>query len=211
MQTAIVETSENMAVTAALLSLAIAIWSGAGGVGALVYAVNAVYDVRESRSLFKSTAINLGLMLSGGILVVAGFLLLAFGRRASDALTEGSIVEDSPLIGFLWSSPLWSLVFILSSLLLLYWVALDTPKSLRWLLPGAVLATLAIALLFGLIELVFSISNPGAAFGAAGGVLILLWALFQISQFVVLGAIVNAVLGHRYDRKLREALARRSR
>jgi hypothetical protein len=36
--------------------------------------------------------------------------------------------------------------------------------------------------------------------------LILLWALFLVSAIVIVGGIVNAVLGRRYDRTLREAL-----
>jgi uncharacterized BrkB/YihY/UPF0761 family membrane protein len=57
-------------------------------------------------------------------------------------------------------------------------------------------------------DLLLRFSNPGSAFGAAGSVLILLWALFLVSAIVIVGAIVNAVLGRRYDRKLRDGLRR---
>jgi hypothetical protein len=36
--------------------------------------------------------------------------------------------------------------------------------------------------------------------------LILLWALFLVSAIVIVGGIVNAVLGRHYDRKLRDGL-----
>jgi uncharacterized BrkB/YihY/UPF0761 family membrane protein len=55
-------------------------------------------------------------------------------------------------------------------------------------------------------DLLLRFSNPGSAFGAAGSVLILLWSLFLVSAIVIVGGIVNAVLGRRYDRILRDAL-----
>jgi membrane protein len=200
-QYALVETSEQTAIVAALISLAIALWSAAGGVGALVYAVNEVYDIEDRRSFIKGSLVKLGLMVLGGILVVAAFLLLAFGRLVLDLLPD--IAEAGGVLPtILASSPLWALAMLFVAIVLLYWFGLDTTKSLRWLLPGAVAASVAIALLIGLLELILSYSNPGAAYGVAGSILILLWTLFMVSNIVVIGAIVNAVLGKRHDRTL---------
>jgi membrane protein len=207
LQTAVVETSANAALLAALVSLGIAIWGGANGVGALMYAVNQVYDVRDARSFFAALLTRLGLMLLCGILVIGAFVLHTFGRRLAAWLADGPVDLDPAVTGLLTSGPIWSLGLLFASLLLLYWFALDLPKSLRWLLPGAVVATLAVGIVFALLDLILSVSNPGSAFGAAGGVLVLLWALFVVSQIVVVGAIVNAVLGRRYDRMLIAALA----
>lgn len=198
---ALVETSENTAIVAALVSLAIAIWSAAGGVGALIYAVNDVYDIHDRRSFIKSAVTRVGLMVLGGIMVVAAFLLLAFSRLLLDHLPLIA-AAGGPLEGILSSGPFIALVLIFGSLLLLYWFALDTPKSFRWLLPGAALATAAIVVLVTLLDLILTYSNPGAAYGAVGSVLILLWTLFMLSQIVVVGAIVNAVLGRHFDQTL---------
>lgn len=200
-QYALVETSEQTAIVAAIISLAIALWSAAGGVGALVYAVNEVYDIKDTRSFLRGAVVRLGLMVLGGILAVAAFLLLAFGRLLLDWLPD--IAEAGGVLpSILASSPLWALVMLFVAILLLYWFGLDAPRSLRWLLPGAVAASVAVALLVGLLEVILSYSNPGAAYGVAGSVLILLWTLFMLSNFVVIGAIINAVLGKHYDRTL---------
>ena len=204
-QRALVETSESTAIIATVVSLAIAVWGGAGGVGALVYAVNQVYDIRDDRSFITSAVLNVGLMLLGGVLVVAAFLLLAFGRRIGEWLAA-EIGHGSALVNVFLSGPIWAVVLLFCSLLLLYWFALDTPKSLKWLLPGAAAATLAIAVIFGALGLILSYSNPGSAYGAAGSVLILLWSLYILSVIVVVGAIVNAVLGRRHDRTLNQGL-----
>jgi membrane protein len=204
-QRAVVETSESQAVFAVLVSLAIAIWGGAGGVGALIDAINGVYDVRNTRSFIKETALKLGLMLLGGALVIGSFILLTFGRLLGEWVA-GRVGRGATLVNFLSSGPVWALFLLACSVFLLYWLAPDVSKSIRWVLPGTALATIAVLIIFALMDLLLRFSNPGSAFGAAGSVLILLWTLFLVSAIVIVGGIVNAVLGRRYDRTLRDAL-----
>lgn len=208
-QYALVETSENTAFVAVIVSLAVAVWSATGGVGALMYAINAVYDIKDRRPFIKAAAIKVGLMLLGGILVIAALFLLAFGRRLLEWLPNIAVV-DGVFNTILSSSPLWAMVLLVASLLLLYWFGLDSPKSLRWIVPGAVIATLAIGLIVGLLDLILTYSNPGAAYGVAGSVLILLWTFFILSAIVVVGAIINSVLGKHFDRKLIAGLQSRT-
>jgi len=200
-----VETSADTAMVAVLVSLIIAIWGAAGGVGSLIYAINQVYEVRTARPFLKAAAINVGLTLLCGVLVVASLLLLAFGQLLLERFPRLA-AEGGLLAGIFASSPMLALVLFFCSLLLLYWFALDAPKSLRWLLPGALLATVAMGILFALIDFLLSRTNPGAAYGAAGSVLIFLWTLFVLSVFVIVGSIVNAVLGKHFDRTLKAAL-----
>ena len=204
-QRAVVETSEREAIVAVLVSLGIAIWGGAGGVGALIDAINNVYDIRNTRPFIKETALKLGLMLLGGAMVVGSFILLAFGRRLGEWVA-GVVGRGTTLVNFLSSGPVWALLLLACSVFLLYWLAPDIPKSILWVLPGTALATLAILIVFAAMDLILRYSNPGSAFGAAGSVLILLWSLFMVSAIVIVGAIVNVVLGRRYDRKLKEGL-----
>ncbi len=206
-QRAVVETSESQAVLTALVSLAIAIWGGAGGVGALIDAINSVYDIRNTRSFIKQTALKLGLMLLGGALVIGSFILLTFGRLLGEWVA-GKVGRGTTLVNFLSSGPVWALLLLACSLFLLYWLAPDVGKSIRWVLPGTAIATIAVLITFAAMDLLLRFSNPGSAFGAAGSVLILLWALFVVSAIVIVGGIVNAVLGRRYDRKLRDGLRR---
>jgi membrane protein len=206
-QRAVVETSESQAVLTALVSLAIAIWGGAGGVGALIDAINSVYDIHNTRSFIKQTALKLGLMLLGGALVIGSFILLTFGRLLGEWVA-GKVGRGATLVNFLSSGPVWALLLLACSLFLLYWLAPDVPKSIRWILPGTAIATIAVLVTFAAMDLLLRFSNPGSAFGAAGSVLILLWTLFLVSAIVIVGGIVNAVLGRRYDQKLRDGLRR---
>lgn len=206
-ENAVVRTSEQAAILAAIVALVIAVWGGAGGVGALVQAINAVYDIRDTRPFFKATGLNLGLMLLDGVLVVGAFFLLIFGRRVGEWLV-GIVGRGTTLVNLLLSGPVWSLFMLAAALLLLYWLAPNIAQSFRWIVPGTAVATLGILAVFGLLDLILTFSNPGAAFGAVGSVLILLWLLFVVSAIVIVGAIVNAVVGRRYDRKLKAELRR---
>lgn len=205
---ALVETSQNTALVAALVALGIAIWSAAGGVGAMMYSINTVYGIKDTRSFIKGALIRVGLTLLGGIMMIVAFILLALGQILLEKL-PGLGVDLGVVYGFLSSGPVVAFFLLFGGLLLLYKVGLDAPATIKWLLPGTLLASLAIGLLVILMDLILTYTNPGAAYGVAGSVLILLWSLYMVSQIAVIGAIVNAVLGKRYDRKLIEALYRR--
>jgi membrane protein len=205
---ALVRTSQNTAVIAALLALGIAIWSAAGGVGAMMYSINTVYGIKDTRTFIKSALIRVGMTLLGGVLMIVAFILLALGQFLIERLPSFG-VDLGVLYGFLSSGPVVAFLLLFGGLLLLYKVGLDAPAHTRWLLPGTLLATLAIGILVILMDLILTYSNPGAAYGVAGSVLILLWSLYMVSQIAVIGAIVNGVLGKRYDRRLIESLYRR--
>ena len=205
---ALVETSQNTALVAALVALGIALWSAAGGVGAMMYSINTVYGIKDTRSFLKGALIRVGMTLLGGVIMIVAFVLLALGQILLEELPSLG-VDLGVIYGFLSSGPVVSFFLLFFGMLLLYKVGLDAPASVKWLLPGTLLASVAIGLLVILMDLILTYTNPGAAYGVAGSVLILLWSLYMVSQIAVIGAIVNAVLGKRYDRRLIEALYRR--
>ncbi|MFN8663709.1 MAG: YihY/virulence factor BrkB family protein [Thermomicrobiales bacterium] len=205
---ALVRTSQNTAVIAALVALGIAIWSAAGGVGAMMYSINTVYGIKDTRSFIKSALIRVGMTLLGGVMMIVAFILLGLGQFLIERLPSFG-VDLGVIYGFLSSGPVVAFLLLFGGLLLQYKVGLDAPAHTKWLLPGALLASIAIGALVILMDLILTYSNPGAAYGVAGSVLILLWSLYMVSQFAVIGAIVNSVLGKRYDRRLIEALYRR--
>jgi membrane protein len=200
-QQAITETSQSVAALTALVSLGVAIWGGAGGVGALIYACNLVYNVRDSRSWLRRTLLKLGLLVVGVIGVVFSFVVFAFGQRIGEWIEQHTDRADI-LVSLLTSGRGWPLVLVAGALLLLYVLAPFVEKSIRWLLPGTAAATFAMAIVFVGLDLILRIVNPGSAYGAASSVLILLWSLWLMSAIVIAGAAVNAVVGRRFDPKL---------
>ncbi|MBX6343007.1 MAG: YihY/virulence factor BrkB family protein, partial [Thermomicrobiaceae bacterium] len=68
---------------AGLLSIGfvVALWSAAGAVDALIKAFNVAYDVIDQRSFVKRKAMDIGLTIGLGVLVIAAFVLFVFGQR----------------------------------------------------------------------------------------------------------------------------------
>jgi len=85
-------------------------------------------------------------------------------------------------------------------LLMIYQLAPNVKHSVRWTLPGAVLGATGLLVTLFLARFILSIIHLGNAYGAAGGVVILLY-LFRISGYIfVVCAILNGVLSARHDR-----------
>jgi membrane protein len=200
-QHAIAEQSGSSAVVSAIIALAVALWGGAGGVGALIYACNRVFGVRDTRSYVARKLLTLALTLAGGAMVIVAFLLVLIGERLADWISKET-GRSSTLINFLLSSRLGPALLVFIAAASLYWFAPDVPRSRRWVLPGTILVTLATMVVFVGFDFIVRLVDPGSAFGAAGSVLVLLWSLYLVSAIVVAGAIVNAVLGDRYDARM---------
>jgi membrane protein len=200
-QHAVTEQSGTTAVVGAVVALGVALWGGAGGTGALIYACNRVFDVRDSRSYVARKLLTLSLTLGGGALVVAAFLLVLIGERMRDWIAEKT-GWTSPLFDILVAGNLGPALLVFVAVAALYWFAPDVPRTRRWVLPGSILVTLATTLAFVGFDLLMRLFNPGSAFGAAGSVLVLLWLLYLVSVFVVGGAIINAALSELYDARM---------
>jgi membrane protein len=202
---ALIETTTNQATIAAIVSVCIALWGGAGGTGALVFSCNDVYDVGDKRNFFVKKLMNLLLTLIQGVAIVSSLVLLTVGHRIVDWL-ETETGTNPRLLTALSSDRMIAAVLVYVSLFILYSVAPDVEKQYRWLAPGTAFATLGILGLFTLLDNLLSIFDPGEAYSIAGGVLVFLWFLYVISLVIVIGAVLNAVIGERYDRKLRAFL-----
>jgi len=202
---ALLETTTNQATVALAISLAVAIWGGSGGTGALMFACNDVYDVGDKRNFFVKKIMNLLMTLLQGVAVVTSLILLTLGHRIVDWL-ESETGTNPRLITAFASGRTAAALLLLVSLFILYSVAPDVKKQYRWLVPGTVVATLGILGLFAALNVLLQVTNPGTAYGIAGSVLVFLWFLYLNSLVIVLGAVLNAVIGERYDRKLKAFL-----
>jgi membrane protein len=200
-QHAVTEQSGTTAVVGAVVALAVALWGGAGGTGALIYACNRVFDVKDRRSYVTRKLLTLSLTLAGGAMVIAAFLLILIGERVRDWIAERT-GRTSSLIDLLVAGNLGPALLVFVAVAALYWFAPDVPHSGQWVLPGTILVTMATTLAFVGFDLLMRLVDPGSAFGAAGSVLVLLWLLYLVSLFVVAGAIVNAALSELYDARM---------
>jgi membrane protein len=195
------ETPTNTATAAAVFSILIAVWGGAGGTGALIFSVNYVYDVGDKRSFVMRKLLTLGLTVFEGLFILSTLVLFTLGDRIGTWLAEETGTSKQ-LIELLNSGRLTSAVLLFVSLYVLYVVAPDVEQTYRWRLPGVLMATLGILGLFTLVGTLVRIADPASAYGLTGGILVLLWFLYLTSLVIVTGAVLNAVVGERYDKRL---------
>lgn len=207
-ESAIQNVSGGAASFGVLLSAAIALWSGSNGVSTIIRAFNRAYDVDEDRPFIKKKLVSIGLTVLMGVLVILAFTLFVFGQQLGNWVAEqvglGSAFELT------WNILRWPLavVFIMFLLAVLYYLGPNVEQSFKWISPGSVLATLLwIAIVFGM-KIYLTFSNPGSAYGALGGVVVLLFFLYLTAIAFLVGAEVNAVLQRRYDEETVKDLAR---
>ncbi|MDN5805421.1 MAG: YihY/virulence factor BrkB family protein, partial [Microlunatus sp.] len=173
----------------AALSLAVALWSASGGVTKLVTAVNAAYDESEDRSFVKKRGLALALTLGAIVFMIILIALVAVLPIVF------SFFEGGPL-RWLVQVARWVLIagLVMVALAVLYRLApdRDAPK-LRWVSPGAVLAT-ALWLLasFGFSIYVSTFASYAKTYGAIAGIVIVLLWLWLSAYAVLLGAEINA-------------------
>jgi membrane protein len=185
------------AVSFALLgSVLIALNGASGAFGASGRAINKVYGVDEDRGFVrrKLTDVAITLVLVVLLLVVIGALFLG-GGFAQDLLGSIGLGSTASVI---WGFVRWPLALggMLVAYALIYAYAPDLePRRLRWISPGALTGVaiwIVASIAFGIYIRHFS--TYGAAYGAAGAVIVLLLWLWLSSCAFLFGAELNAEL-----------------
>ena len=95
-----------------------------------------------------------------------------------------------------------SLVGIVLAFSLLYWQAPNVDQQFRWVTPGSLLSTVALALLsfgFGIYVNLVGAASYAKTYGTAFGLILFLYFLYLASQVILLGAEFNAETTKRYD------------
>jgi membrane protein len=191
-----VRASPRKAGLAAILGLAVALWSASGYIDGFMQASNAIYDVPEGRPLWKRLPIRLGVTLATGTLLVLSTLIVVLSGRLAEAL--GSALGLTDTVVTAWKVLKWPVLAALIALLfaILYWATPNARQGgFRWISPGgavAVLLWIIVSAGFG-----FYAANFGsytATYGALGGVVVFLIWLWLSNLAILFGAELDAEL-----------------
>jgi membrane protein len=192
----IVNASGGAVSVALLVSVLVALNGASGAFGAAGRALNRVYSIDEDRGFMSRKVTDLGmtLVIVLLLLIIIGSLFVG-GGIAHDLLGTIGLGDGASTV---WSIVRWPLALGLALIAygLIYAYAPDRePRRLRWISPGAV-AGVAIWIIasigFGIY--IKNFSTYGAAYGAAGAVIILLLWLWLSSCAFLFGAELNAEL-----------------
>ena len=174
---------EGAQLVAAVVGIALALWSASSGFAALQTGLNVAYDVGSDRKFVGKRLV--GLMLLGATLVLGGVPspLFTFGESAIFSVLG-------------WALTIVAVMVLFS---LYYYLGPNRPKpSWQWVSVGGVVGAIvwiAASLVFGLYAEGFS--NYGKTYGSLAGVIVLIFWLYLSSMAVLLGGELNAELERR--------------
>ena len=174
-----------------------ALWSSSAAMVAATSALNAAYDIEEARPWWKVRLIAIALTVALAVFILLSLSLVLAGPELAEYV--GKTLRMGPVIEWGWKILQWPLVFALVSIAvgLVYYFAPDAEQEWVWITPGAVVATI----LWLIASLAFRFyvtrfGNYNAAYGAIGGVMVLLLWFYVSSLAILVGAEMNAEIEH---------------
>lgn len=176
------------------LGVVLALWSASAGFASVMDCLNVAYGVTSKRAWWwvRLEALWLTLELSLFIIVAFGLTLFA-GPLAMLVASHLGPAGGVATLAINWSLSLAMVTFVTA---MIYYVCPDVDTlPWEWLSPGVVLFTFG----FGGASMGFStyvtrIASYGATYGSLGAPIILLFWLYLLALFLLLGGELNALL-----------------
>ncbi|HSI81539.1 MAG TPA: YihY/virulence factor BrkB family protein [Solirubrobacterales bacterium] len=177
-----------------IASLALALWSASGYIGAFVRASNAIYETPEGRPFWKLRPLQLAVTLVMVVLAAAVLVALVVTGPLARAVGDAIGLGDGAVTA--WEIAKWPVVVavVLAMISLLYYAAPNARlRGVRWVAPGAALALAVWAIASaGFAVYVANFGSYDATYGTMGGVVVLLIWLWLTNLALLFGHQLNA-------------------
>ena len=186
---------------AALLSLAIALWSASAAVGGVIQGLNVIYEEDEKRGYVTVKALTIALT----IFIVFG-LAVTITLIAAVPAALAIVGSEASSIALMVRWPLMFMVGVFG-ITFLYRFGPSRPNS-RWHLvtPGAFIAcAFWVAGTYGFSYYVQSFGNYNETFGTLAGVIVLLTWMWISALILLIGALLDAEIGFQHRKHSRTA------
>ena len=190
------EVIENSSGGKLTIGLVITIWSASAGVDALRSSLNAVYELKETRSWWNTKLQSLVLTLLFVLLLALGLIVVSTGWHLFELLLGriGLLFESDLLTGAVqWISLL--AVLLLASEVIYSWLPCHKKFRWIWITPGS-LVSIFLWVLFtvGFRFYLQYYNTYNKAYGSLGAVIILMLWMFLSGTSILIGALINSVL-----------------
>lgn len=179
----------------ALLSFGLVgtIWTCSSGFAAMIEALNVAYDVPETRPWWKTRLLAIELIFIIGTLVMLAFTFMILGPRFGEFLAYQLGVV--PVFAMLWPVLRYvlAIIFIVTAVYALYFLAPNLKQRFFQILPGALLAVVGWILLSnGLSVYLHKFAHLNKTYGVlGGGIAFLIW-LYWSGFLILIGAELNS-------------------
>jgi len=191
---------------ALLLALAVAVYGASKAAGAIMTALNIVYEVEECRGTIRQILVAL-LMTAGAVFVLVLAVATISALTFLGSLLPGLGGATEVLLQVLFVLGAGVVVMLLLALVYRH-VPCRPDAPWRWITPGSVMATLvwlAATGAFG--AYVANFGDYTATYGSLGAVIAFLTWLYLTAYILLLGAELNSIMDLEVGRKRRRRKA----
>lgn len=187
------EIANNSSGLKLVLGLALALWSGSGGVISIMDALNGCYHVRDIRPWWKRRLVSIALTVAISALTILALTIVLYGSEIAGFV--GAHTGLSTAMVTLWRIVQWpvALFFVMMSFALLYYWGPDAEQQWQWITPGSlvgVLVWIGVSMLFRTYLHFFN--SYGKTYGSLGAVIVLLFWLYISGLAILLGGEINS-------------------
>ncbi len=187
-----------------LLSFGIlaAIWAASAGVRSLMNALNAAYDVEESRPTWQRYLLSILYTLGLAVMLILAAGLMLLGPQVVEWLAGQ--VGLGGFVVMLWTWLRWpvAVLLLMLALAVIYYVTPNVDQPFQFITPGSVLAVIVWVLAsLGFSYYVSNFGSYNATYGSLGAVVVLLLYFFISSAVLLLGGELNAEVYHANQRQ----------
>ena len=176
-------------------SILFALWAASAGMRSLMNALNAAYDVAESRPAWKRYLLSILYTIGLAILLIAVMALMVLGPNVMQWLAGQ--IGLSQVVATLWTWLRWPVMvlLVLLSFAIMFKAAPNIDQPFRFVTPGSVISVVVwILASLGFSYYVANFGNYGATYGSLGGIVILLLYIFISAAVLLFGAEINATI-----------------
>jgi len=174
-----------------LVALVISLYGATRASGAIMTALNVVYEQPEQRGIIKTTAIAFAMIIGAVLVGIVGLL------AASALALVGKFIDFiGPTGVLLMNVTTWAVAAVLASIGIGATYRYGPSRHdarWQWLTVGSALATLLwLIATVGFGAYAATLGNYNATYGSLGAVVVLLMWLWVSSYAILLGAVINA-------------------
>jgi membrane protein len=179
---------------ALLLSVAVALWTASGYIGAFMRASNAIYEVEEGRPFWKLRPLQVAVALIMVLLLALVLVAIVLSGPLAEAVGDALSISGTAVT--VWQFAKWPLLVAVVVIMLafLYYAAPNVKQpSFKLMTPGSGLALVVwIVASIGFAIYVANFGSYNKAYGSLGGAVVFLIWLWLSNIAVLLGAELNA-------------------
>jgi membrane protein len=200
----IIETSSGGKLTIGLL---VTLWSASAGVDSLRIALDRVYELKETRSWWKTKLQSLVLTFLFILLLAVGLAAVTAGSTLVRAALGGMGLEvDSPWVVTATQWGAIVVVMLFTTAVVYSWLPNFKEFHWVWISPGAITAIFVWILFGSLFRLYLQYFNTyNKAYGSLGAVIILMLWMYITGVALLLGGAINSVLTEMSEKNIIDA------